>query len=287
MVEQGVVEVEPGVRIHYTIRGSEGPAILVPNGSWVAGPLSPLASGRRVVGYDLRGRGLSSPVEDRSRLGISFDVADLEAVRRHLDLDRPVVVGHSYCSAVALTHALTHPGATRALVLVGAFAARRDPWHAGELPSLGEMIRPPGSTHLGALRAGKVHRTDPRRYTREWMRHFLLPQQVARRENVDKVPLDACDLPNEFPERWLPDWLERVYPSLGDWDWRPRLPELDVPVLLVWGETDRGQPGVEEEWLAGLRRGEVLAVPDAGHWPFCENPGAFFPAVERFLGKVA
>jgi pimeloyl-ACP methyl ester carboxylesterase len=98
---------------------------------------------------------------------------------------------------------------------------------------------------------------------------------VAPKENVDHVPLDACELPNEFPERWLPDWLERVYPS------------LDLPVLLVRGETDRGPPEAEEEWLSGLPGGEVLSVPGAGHWPFCENLGVFFPAVERFLGRWA
>ena len=285
-MQQGNLEVEPGIRIHYTVRGSDGPTLVVPNGSWVAGPLRPLARGHRIVSYDLRGRGLSSSVEDRSRLGVAFDVADLEALLRHLALDRPVVFGHSYCSAVALLHALDHPDAVSGLVLVGAFAARRLPWHDTELPSLGEMIRPPGSTRLGALRAGKVHRTDPRTYAREWMRHYLLPQQVARIENVDLVPLDACDLPNEFPEKWIPDWLERIYPSLGDWDWRPRLPEVDVPVLLVWGETDRGPPEAEQEWLSGLARGEMLTVPGAGHWPFCENPDVFFPAVERFLRSI-
>ncbi|HET8722761.1 MAG TPA: alpha/beta hydrolase [Anaeromyxobacteraceae bacterium] len=284
-MEQGVIEVEPGIRISWKEQGSGEPALLVPNGCWVAGPMAPLAATHRIVSYDLRGRGLSSPVDDPSRLGVAFDVADLEAVRRHLGLSRPVVLAHSYGSAVALLHALDHPRAVGGLVLVGAFAARRVPWHDTDLPTVGEMIRPPGSTRLGALRAGKVHRTDPRSYAREWMRHYLLPQQVARKENVDLVPLDACDLPNEFPERWIPGWLERIYPSLGDWDWRPRLPALDVPVLLVWGETDRGPVEVEQEWLSGLSRGEVAVVPGAGHWPFCENPGAFFPAVERFLSR--
>ena len=66
LAEQGTFEVEPGVRIHYSIRGSAGPALVVPNGSWVAGPLLPLGRGRRIVSYDLRNRGLSSPVEDKS-----------------------------------------------------------------------------------------------------------------------------------------------------------------------------------------------------------------------------
>ena len=159
LLEQGTFEVEPGVRIQYSIRGSAGPALVVPNGSWVAGPLLPLARGRRFVSYDLRNRGLSSSVEDKSRLGISFDVADLEALRRHLGLVRPVVIGHSYASAIALLHALDHPGAVGGLVLVGPFAPRRLPWHETEMPSLGEMIRPPGSTRLGALRAeiGRAH----------------------------------------------------------------------------------------------------------------------------------
>jgi len=284
-LRQGTLEVEPGIRIHYAIDGSTGPTLLVPGGSWIAGPLRPLGSGRQIVSYDLRGRGRSSPVEDRSRLGVSFDVSDLEAIRRHLGLARPTVIGHAYGSAVALLHALEHPDAVDRLVLVGAFPARRIPWRDAELPSLGEMIRPPGSPRLGALRAGRVHRNDPRTYAREWMRDYLLPQQVARKENVDLVPLDACDLPNEYPERWLPDWLERVYPSLGDWDWRSRLGGLDLPVLLVWGETDRTPPEAEQEWLSGLPRGELLVVPGAGHWPFCESPGAFFPAVERFLAR--
>ncbi len=284
-MEQGVIEVEPGIRISWRMEGTGEPTVLVPNGCWVAGPLAPLAATHRIASYDLRGRGLSSPVDDPERLGVSFDVADLEAVRRHLGLARPFVLGHSYASAVALLHALDHPRAVGGLVLVGAFAPRRVPWHDTDLPTVGEMIRPPGSTRLGALRAGKVHRTDPRAYAREWMRHYLLPQQVARKENVDLVPLGACDLPNEFPERWIPGWLERIYPSLGDWDWRPRLPALDVPVLLVWGETDRGPAEVEQEWLSGLSRGEVVVVPGAGHWPFCENPDAFFPAVERFLSR--
>jgi pimeloyl-ACP methyl ester carboxylesterase len=280
---EGSIEVEPGISLHYSVLGDGPEALIVPNAAWLARPLAPLAKGRRIVCYDLRGRGRSSPVDDPSRLGVSFDVADLEAVRRHLGLEQPAVLGHSYPSAVALLHALEHPGTVARLVLVGGFGARRRPWHEAEQPSLGEMIRPPGAPRLGAMRAGRVHRTDPRGYAREWMRQYLLPLQVARPDHVARVPLDACDLPNEFPERWLKQWLECVYPSMGDWDWRPRLPSLRIPVLLVWGQAERGPREMEREWLEGLEDGHLLAIPDSGHWPFCENPGAFFPAVEAFL----
>ena len=95
------------------------------------------------------------------------------------------------------------------------------------------------------------------------------------------------DLPNEFPERWLKQWVESIQPSLGDWDWRPRLPSLGIPVLLVWGQAERGPRELEREWLESLRDGHLHVVPEAGHWPFCENPDAFFPAVEAFLAGPA
>ncbi len=283
----GSLEVEPGITLHYTVQGDGPEVLLVPNAAWLARPLAPLARGRRLVCYDLRGRGRSSPVEDPARLGVPFDVSDLEALRRHLGLERTAVLAHSYATAVALLHALEHPGTVSRLVLVGGFGARRIPWHEAEQPTLGEMIRPPGAPRLGAMRAGRVHRTDPRGYAREWMRQYLLPLQVAHPHHVDRVPLDACDLPNEFPERWLKQWVERIQPSLGDWDWRPRLPSLGIPVLLVWGQAERGPRELEREWLESLRDGHLHVVPEAGHWPFCENPGAFFPAVEAFLAGPA
>jgi len=282
-VRHGEVEVEPGIRLHLSVSGEGSPAVLFAGDAWLSRPLEPLSSRHRLCSYDVRGRGRSSAVADRSRLGVSFDVADLEAVRRHLGLARPAVLAHSHDTAAALLYALDHPGAVDRLVLVSAYGPRRDPWHVEGMPSLGEMIRPPGSPRLGAMRAGRVHRTDPREYAREWMREYFLPLQVARRDHVDLVPLDPCDLPNEFPERWAADLVERLVPSLGDWDWRPRLASLSVPVLLVWGDADRPPPGLVREWTDGLPDARVLVVPDSGHLPFWENPRAFLPAVEAFL----
>jgi proline iminopeptidase len=282
-VRQGELEVESGIRLHFSICGEGAPALIVPNAVWLAHPLARLALRHRLCLYDTRGRGLSSAVEDRSCLGIASDVADLGAVRRHLGLSRPAVLAHSHATATALLYALENPGAVERLVLVGPYGPRRDPWHAEGMLSLGEMIRPPGAPRLGALRAGRVHRTDPRSYAREWMREYFLPLQVNRRDVIDLIPLDPCDLPNEFPERWAADFLEQIFPSLGDWDWRPRLSSLTIPVLLVWGEVEKPPREMVLEWLHGLPDAQVLMVPDAGHLPFYENPDAFFPPVEAFL----
>ena len=68
----GSLEVEPGITLHYAVQGDGPEVLLVPSAAWLARPLAPLARGRRLVCYDLRGRGRSSPVDDPARLGIAL-----------------------------------------------------------------------------------------------------------------------------------------------------------------------------------------------------------------------
>jgi pimeloyl-ACP methyl ester carboxylesterase len=186
------------------------------------------------------------------------------------------------------------PGGDRPLVRLGHRAtARSRPPGGGGRVGAGGAVRPPAPP-LARDRDAQPGRDDP-------AAGIDTPGSVAGRQGPPHRPTclrPGVDAPLPPPAAGGPqgehrphparrlrpaDWLERVYPSLGDWDWRPRLPSLRVPVLLVWGESERGPPEVEREWLSGLPDGRMVAVPGAGHWPFCENPEVFFPAVERFL----
>ncbi|WP_263120747.1 prolyl aminopeptidase [Cellulomonas sp. RIT-PI-Y] len=77
----------------------------------------------RVIGVDQRGCGRSRPliVDDLARIDRHTTqrmIADLEAVREHLGVDRWVVAGGSWGSTLALAYALAHPDRVRALALV-------------------------------------------------------------------------------------------------------------------------------------------------------------------------
>lgn len=79
----------------------------------------------RVVLFDQRGAGLSTPhasLEDNTTWDL---VADIERLREHLRLDRWLVFGGSWGSTLALAYAQTHPHRVRALVLRGIFLCRQ------------------------------------------------------------------------------------------------------------------------------------------------------------------
>ena len=108
-----------------------------------------LADRFRVLTYDLRGHGYS----DTPPTGYSPDdmAEDLLELLDALELERPVVVGHSYGADIALYLAASHPERVREVVAIesalpGAGAAAR-PRGVGRLDLLGRRARAaPAST---------------------------------------------------------------------------------------------------------------------------------------------
>src|SRR5262245_57154520 len=73
----------------------------------------------RIVLFDQRGSGKSTPYAEL-RENTTWDlVADIETLRRHLGIERWAVFGGSWGSTLALAYAQTHPERVQALVLRG------------------------------------------------------------------------------------------------------------------------------------------------------------------------
>lgn len=79
----------------------------------------------RIILFDQRGCGKSTP-HAALHANTTWDlVADMEKLRQHLNIERWLVCGGSWGSALALAYAETHPAPTVALVLRGIFTLRR------------------------------------------------------------------------------------------------------------------------------------------------------------------
>jgi proline iminopeptidase len=79
----------------------------------------------RIVLYDQRGAGRSTPVADIVDNTTAHLIADLERLREHLRIDRWVLFGGSWGSTLALAYAEAHPDRVLGLVLRGVFLATR------------------------------------------------------------------------------------------------------------------------------------------------------------------
>src|SRR5438045_686138 len=94
-----------GINVHYQVKGS-GPDIVLVHGitsclaQWYVEMLPALSLDHRTTLYDLRGHGLTDLTETGYT---SLNMAgDLLGLMDHLEIERPIIIGHSYGGAIAL-----------------------------------------------------------------------------------------------------------------------------------------------------------------------------------------
>jgi pimeloyl-ACP methyl ester carboxylesterase len=77
-------------------------------------------------------------------------------------------------------------------------------------------------------------------------------------------------------------------PYMHDPKLRRRLGRLDLPVLLVWGASDRVvTPAYGAAYAEAFPNGRLEVVPEAGHLPHIERPEATFALIDAFAAQNA
>ncbi len=127
--QTGFLDVEGGHSIYWEESGNpQGKAILFVHG----GP--GIGSGPshrtffnpayRIILFDQRGCGKSLPFSSLENNTTWDLVRDMEALRKHLNVDKWVVFGGSWGSTLGLTYAIKHPERVEGLILRGIFLCR-------------------------------------------------------------------------------------------------------------------------------------------------------------------
>lgn len=255
-------EVESGVRLYYETYGSGQPVIFVHGGGmshegWEQ-QVYELADHFQTVAYDLRGHGES----DKPPHGHTFDrfVQDLEALVGHLGLDRVSLVCHAVGGYVGMLYALRNPERLEKLVLVnsGARFLGADAERGGFSPEFWNELITSMARSKSEATARLVNRMffykDPGQATRTWITGLML-----------QWPLYATKL------------IGRDARTI---DFRDRLHEIEVPVLIVHGRHDAKQRYSGAQHLCdGLPSARLVTFENSAHMPMLEE-------VERFNGLL-
>jgi proline iminopeptidase len=128
--EDGKLAVSPLHTLHYEVCGNPaGTPVVFLHGGPGGGTNADHRrffdpSAYRIVLFDQRGAGRSTPHASLEENTTWHLVADIERLRAHLGVERWVVFGGSWGSTLALAYAETHPERVRALVLRGIFLCR-------------------------------------------------------------------------------------------------------------------------------------------------------------------
>ena len=277
-IEEQNVEIS-GLPIRYLSAGEGLPLVLLHGAGdnaldWRL-VMPTLAATHRVYAPDLPG----SP--DSARPAAVYSPAFFErfvvTFVNSLGIARATYVGNSLGGLIALRLALSEPARVAALVLVdsaGLGYAINPAFTSVNFPGLAEAAMPFWRTSIGA-------------YQRAWARTALL----------------FAHPPGTVPREWIaeqkrlalwPGYLEAhltvlrtLVSPLGQREVLvDRLPALEIPTLVVWGERDRVFPRSQaKRAVARLQDGSLALIPDCGHMPHVECPDHFLAVLDEFLLK--
>jgi proline iminopeptidase len=263
-----------GADLYYVTKGT-GPVCLVLCNLGTAvmerQMLPPLENHLTLVYVDLRGSGQSTG--DPASLTFDGLAEDLEAVRRHLGVDRVAVLGWSILGVLAIEYARRCPASVSHAIAVCTPPKGSIPWLVAESSAFFEAqasaerkeiyranlaALPPGTPPAQAVFAQAPLRFfDPR---------------------TDMVPLLAGAL-------FKPAFFEHLLgPLTQTWDAAVDPGSLGVPLLVALGRHDYVSPHVL--WapvLPALPTATAAVFERSGHQPFYEEPERFTEVVTDWM----
>ncbi len=220
-----------------------------------------LAADFTVIAWDAPGFGRSAPVPERWR---APDYADaLAGFLTAVEVERPILVGHSFGSILALAFLERHRAVASGLVLIGAYAG----W-AGSLQPEEVSKRLKGFLTMADL--GDAY--DPRSYP-----GFL----------SDLIPVDReAATVAMMRENIRPATIRVAGYVAAETDLRAMLPSIDIPTLLLHGDADARSPlSAVEAIHAAIPGSEIEFLPGLGHACIVEDPDACSGAIRRFVAR--
>ncbi|MET0816195.1 MAG: alpha/beta fold hydrolase [Solirubrobacteraceae bacterium] len=224
--------------------------------------------GHRCIALDLPGFGGSEmPAEPISIQGYAKTV---DAMCAALGVERVAVVGNSMGGFVGAELALAFPTRVERLVLVSAAGIS-----ITEIPA--RPVR--AAAAMFAMAQPRLARLDRTIAMRPRLRRAAMQGVVRYPERLSPALAYELMLGSGKPG-FVP-----AFDALTSYDFKDRLAEIEIPVLLVWGENDMLVPVIDSsryQRMIGPNARRVV-FSDTGHVPMIERPSRFHELLSEFL----
>lgn len=274
---------DDGVELWHATSGVGLPLVVCHGGPGLWDNLGSLAAliddAAEVHRWDQRGGGRSSRTGPYT---VARMVDDMEAIRRHIGVERWIVAGHSWGAELALHYAVAHPDRTGGLLYLSG-RGLMDSWrdvNRAACHQVEEQRTTPAQRDRREVLAAMPHRTPDLEHE---YRLLAWSTDVSPGLDAEVLLAEGLDAPYEInfeANRELGADNKTKTQHL-----RASLPGLTVPTLLVHGVHDP-RPAAGAEELARLLSHAALEVVDAGHVPWLETPDTIRSLLTGFVASL-
>ena len=291
-----------GAKLWVVTVGKGDPVFIIPGGPGGSHKsyrnFDSLAAHNMVVYFDGFGRGKSDTAKDVKEYSLQRDVDDLEGLRKAMGFDQINVLGHSYGGLVAQGYALQYPQHVKHLVLANTFHSfimwqENDDNSNREIetnyPELWDSLM--RIREMGAVSSDPAHQElygrVPYGFLYAYNPDYFRQKKVAT-INQSSFLVEA-PYPNPFNPKLYYQMVGKdgdfiVGSDIGSFDFRGKLKNLKMPVLIYGGRFDRvAVPRMMIKFKEYCPQARFVMFEYSGHNPQVEEPERLFPILQEFL----
>jgi pimeloyl-ACP methyl ester carboxylesterase len=249
--------------VHYETYGQGAPVVLLHGwlGSWDTWHSTMESLGRHFRTYGLDFWGFGESGKKRESYAVSDFVELVDEFMERLGIASAPIVGHSMGGTVGLLVAIRFPERAQKVVVVGSPLVGSSLniflRLAGYRPIAFAVYNMPALLRLG------IRAFSPlvARRAREW---YAMQERDLSRTSLESFLLSIA--------------------SLRRTDLRPRLGQINIPVMGVYGAGDNIVDPRQHKVLAqGVRHARVDLMPGSRHFPMLDEPDEFHARLKSFL----
>ncbi|MBR9921680.1 MAG: alpha/beta hydrolase [Bacteroidetes bacterium] len=270
-------------KIHLTTFG-EGDPILIING----GPgmnsdgfkflAESLSTNNQTIIYDQRGTGLSVvPNPDAENIRMDSMIQDIETIRAFLEIDKWIVLGHSFGGMLASYYTTHYPERVKGLILSSSGGLDMDLFSTTDIrSSLTETQRDSLSYWSRQIANGDTS------YHALYQRGlYLAPAYLYDKSHVPVVA-ERLTQGNMDINRLVWSDMQRI-----GFDCKEALRSFQQPVLIIQGKEDIVSVQLAEKAAGVFPNAQLVILEKCSHYGWLDQPKLYFEHIDRFLRAVA
>ncbi len=279
----GYVQVDAG-KLFYEKFGS-GEPILVVHGAGMGHTcflpqMLELAKDYQLIFYDQRGSGKSLDAAlGPQYVNIEKFTKDLEDLRSQLNLEKVVLVGHSWGGFLAMNYALEYPHHVSKLILLDSAASNYEGQKAFE-KEFAKRLEP-----IQDKIAPFYHLEDFQKLSAEEMGNLyrnLFVAHFANPNNIKYLTIDS-DKKSILSGYQVCMEMSRTSWPKPEANLLPHLPNLKVPTLIIHGDRDVIPLYTAQQTKNAMPHAKLVCLKNCGHFPFIEQQEKTFEEIRKFL----
>ena len=234
-----------------------------------------VAKDRLVILYDQRGTGASKHLQPNATQTMSAQVADLEAIRAELHLEKIALLGDSYGGFLAMAYNAAHPEHVGRLIL-----SDSPPPNMKEIVHLLPQVFPDiiqsGETQEKQLSAGGTPSATEAAAQASLLNHFrMIFYSNAKR---DRYMAQMGDI------GFVPAVAEAVSNSAEALDLNSAAAKFTCPTLILTGRYDMNVAPMTAWHMAHqIPNAKLVFFEESGHLPAYEEPEKYLQVLNDFL----